>query len=167
MPKIFLSLGSSLGDRTKYLADSIAQIETKIGKIVLKSSIYETKPWGFDDVNLFLNQVIIIESNLLPEDVLEQIHIIEKNLARTRNSAFYTARTIDIDILYYENQIFYSKDLQIPHKFINQRLFVLEPLNEIAPNFVHPLINETSFQMLKKCLKNQSNEKLNKYFCQK
>jgi len=158
MPKIFLSLGSSLGDRNKYLRDSIFQIENKIGKVLLKSSIYETEPWGFEDENLFLNQVIIIESDLLPEEVLIQIHLIEKDLARIRNSKFYTARTIDIDILYYENQIFYSKDLQIPHKFIHQRLFVLEPLNEISPDFIHPLTSESTFQMLKKCLEKEKIE---------
>jgi 2-amino-4-hydroxy-6-hydroxymethyldihydropteridine diphosphokinase len=154
MAKIFLSLGSSLGNREHYLESALFLISHDLGKILKQSCFYETQPWGFSDQNLFLNLVIVIESNLTPIELLKKIHEIETTLNRTRNSDNYEARTIDIDILYYGNEFFNSEKLQIPHKHMHQRKFVLQPLNEIAPEYIHPVLKKTTNQLLNNCTDN-------------
>lgn len=151
MAEVFLSLGSNLGDRENYLTKAIELINQNIGEIIRKSSFYETQPWGFDVENLFLNQVILIKTHISPVELLSEINFIEKQLERTRNSENYESRTIDIDILYYENQFFSSEKLQIPHKLLHNRKFVLEPLNEIAPDFIHPVLKKNTQELLLNC----------------
>lgn len=154
MAKVYLSLGSSLGNREHYLKNALFFINLELGEIVKQSAFYQTEPWGFSDRNLFLNQVILINTFLTPLELLTEINKIETKLERTRNSDNYEARTIDIDILYYENEFFNSEKLQIPHKHLHNRKFVLQPLNEIAPDFIHPTLKKTTNQLLLNCIDN-------------
>ncbi len=156
---IFLLLGGNLGDREKNISEAKKFISLQIGEIKKQSSIYQTAAWGVENQPNFLNQVIKISSLLSPQKILLQIEDIEKKLGRKRYQKWY-ARTIDIDILYYENEILEeeenidkeTKNLKIPHPFLHQRRFTLVPLVEIAPNFVHPILQKTNKKLLENCL---------------
>ena len=140
MQKAVLSLGSNLGDRYFYLAEAAKHIEEKVGEIMMKSSVYESESWGFDGF-LFLNQVIVVQTSLSPWQLLEKLQDIEKELGRTQKSEIvddktsYHNRTIDIDILLYDDQKINSTELTIPHPLIHQRDFIKTPLNELKINY--------------------------------
>lgn len=146
---IYLGLGTNLGDKKSNLEKAISEIETQIGKISQKSSIYSTKALGFDSENDFLNQVIEIQSDLTVLDVLNEIIQIEKKLGRETKShqENYEDRLIDIDILYFNSEIIKQTELSVPHKRLSERKFVLVPLAEIAPDWIDP-IHEKSIQEL-------------------
>jgi 2-amino-4-hydroxy-6-hydroxymethyldihydropteridine diphosphokinase len=148
-----LSLGSNQGDRIYYLQKSIESIQEQIGNIELVSSYYETEPWGFQTSNSFINQVICLKTSLLPEKLLDKILDIETQLGRKRklNSQIYENRIIDIDILFYNDQVINGIELMIPHKDIHLRRFILEPLFEIEPELVHPTIKLTIRELLLIC----------------
>lgn len=150
MNKVYLSLGGNLGDRTKRLAQARRLIEEKIGPIIQQSSIYETKAWGIENQPDFLNQVVIIETNLSPQKTLSIALAIELLLGRVRTQKWYK-RTIDIDILFYEDLILEKEQLTIPHPFISERNFVLAPLAEIVPEFLHPVLQKTMAQLYENC----------------
>lgn len=151
MYKVFLGIGGNLGDKQKNFDKAHVLIEQKIGKILIASSIYETPPWGFHAENNFWNQVILVETEILPEELLFEIHTIEDNFGRDRKTTGYSSREMDIDILYIDDLFMENDSLTIPHPRIHQRLFVLVPLVEIAPEFKHPLLRLTSLQMLNNC----------------
>ena len=135
--KVFLGLGSNLGDRAYYLREaisSLARSTIKIGKI---SCIYETEPWGGMDQPLYWNQVLEIETTLEPLELLHLCQEIELNLGRERK-VHWGSRTIDIDLLIYDNIVSETEELRLPHPFLEMREFVLAPLREIAPNLVLP-----------------------------
>jgi 2-amino-4-hydroxy-6-hydroxymethyldihydropteridine diphosphokinase len=138
MFNVFLLLGSNLGDRNSYLQQAISQIGQFVGSVTKLSSLYETAAWGKTDQPDYLNQVLIVQTDLQPHAVLKQILQIELNLGRKREEK-WGARTIDIDILFYDNIILNDPDLIIPHPELQNRRFTLEPLAEIAPNLVHPV----------------------------
>ena len=147
---IFLSLGSNLGDRQAVLALAREQIAKRVGAISSKSSVYETEPWGVADQPAFLNQVIRAETTLAPEEVLRIILDIEHELGRVRYER-WGARVIDIDLLYYNALVLDSARLTLPHPRLQDRLFNLIPLAEIAPGFVHPSLKKTSLELLESC----------------
>jgi 2-amino-4-hydroxy-6-hydroxymethyldihydropteridine diphosphokinase len=151
MPKVIFSLGSNLGDRNKNLSQAILQIKDKIGEIVSISSIYETEPWGVDNPQWFFNLVLIVDTRLNPYEILEIIMNIELKLGRIRTDELYAARKIDIDILFYDSIIIKDESLIIPHQYLHLRKFVLLPLTEVAPNFIHPLFGENSVCLLAHC----------------
>ena len=151
MPEVYLILGSNIGDRKNYLEQAISMINEAIGKIQAKSSLYETVPWGFDDKNNFLNQVIKVETSLQPENLLKEILQIEKIIGRIRTGEKYSSRVIDIDILFYEKKIIHSENLVIPHPLMHERKFVLVPLAEISGQFIHPVFNKTIQILLNEC----------------
>lgn len=134
--EVVLSLGSNLGDREKFLSSAIDLINTEIGDIVKKSSVYETSSWGFDSFN-FLNQVIVVNTSAKPFEILDIIQHIEKRLGRNNKSKMingipeYHDRTIDIDILIYGNEIIESERLTIPHPKMRERDFIMNPLREL------------------------------------
>ena len=150
MKNIVLLLGGNIGDRVSFFQQAILLIEKQIGKIIKASSFYETAAWGNENQPAFLNQVVYANTELQPEDVLNSIISIEKSLGRKRDTK-WQERTIDIDILFYENQIIETKTLSIPHPWLHQRRFTLVPLVEILPNLVHPKLNKTTWQLLEEC----------------
>ena len=131
--KIYLGLGSNLGDRQGNISRAYAEIEKLIGAIVRQSALYESEPWGFESDNSFINSVICCETTLSPHEVLKKTQSIERELGRTQKSVdgHYHDRTIDIDILLYDDLTVNEPDLKIPHPLMRQRDFVMKPLSEI------------------------------------
>ncbi|RUT73534.1 2-amino-4-hydroxy-6-hydroxymethyldihydropteridine diphosphokinase [Ancylomarina longa] len=151
MAKVIFLIGGNLGDREQILKDSANYLEKDIGKVNQCSSIYETEPWGFEHELNFLNQVLAIETKLSPLEVLERTQSIEKIMGRIRKKNRYSERTIDIDILFYDSQIYHSDHLEIPHPRIQERMFALMPMNEILPDLVHPILNKTINELFNEC----------------
>ena len=143
----YLLLGSNLGDSRKYLADAILEIEDRLGKLQKKSSLYQTASWGRNDQPAFINQVIELKTDLNPAMLLTGILKIEQDLGRQRSQK-WGSRTIDIDILLYEDQVINEADLVIPHPYLPVRRFSLIPLSEIAPDLIHPLSGKTIRELL-------------------
>lgn len=147
---VFLLLGSNLGDSLRNLMIATDKIENHIGVVMKKSSIYKTTPWGVTDQPDFLNQVLNIETALDPETLLIQIHWIEEQLGRTRINK-WEARLIDVDILFYDRETIDTSRITIPHPRIPHRRFVLEPLNEIASDLIHPVLEKRINQLVEEC----------------
>ncbi len=148
-----LLLGSNINPRFEFLASARNLLGTECGRIIQCSSIYESEAWGFE-ADSFLNQVIVLDTILSPLDLLLKIQNIEKSLGRIRGNtdeSTYNSRTIDIDILFYDELCLNHPQLQIPHPRIATRRFVLVPLCEILPEFRHPVLNKSISQMLATC----------------
>lgn len=151
MHTVYLLLGGNMGDRLGYLTAAKKEIEKSIGNCVKQSSLYETAPWGFVHDSSFLNQLLIVETQLAPVEVMEAVIKIEQALGRTRKQTQWDERTIDIDVLFYDYVIQKDDFLEIPHPRISERKFVLIPLTEIAPTFVHPVYQKTAVELLANC----------------
>ncbi len=144
--------GGNLGDRMGYLIEAERIISTLIGSIQLKSGVYESESWGFESDDSFLNQVFVVRTKLSPEFLLDKLLTIEKMLGRERNlEKSYQSRTMDLDILFYNELVYESNRLIIPHPRIAERNFVLSPLVEIMPNFIHPITGFSILEMIKRC----------------
>lgn len=150
MAALYLSLGTNQGDRKKALETAAKYISERIGRIVQASAVYETEPWGFDSNNLFLNQVLCIDTTLKAVDILNLTQQIEIQMGRTTKSSngVYSDRVIDIDILLYGDICMQTERLTIPHPLMQKRRFVLEPLAEIAAHTVHPISGKTIKELL-------------------
>ena len=135
--KAFLGLGSNLGDRAHYLEEAVSALSSPVLKIEATSRIYETEPWGLLDQPLYWNLVIKIETSLEPLELLHVCQEIERQLGRERKQ-HWGPRTIDIDLLIYDNIVSDSEELILPHPYLEERAFVLVPLREIAPELVLP-----------------------------
>jgi len=155
MNLVYLLLGSNLNNRIQLLEKARIAIDEKIGRLEKYSGIYESSPWGFEADTKFLNQVVVVQTHLTPIEILEKIKIIECELGRERIPGIYTSRTIDIDILFFNNDVVDIPDLTIPHKRIHTRKFTLLPLAEIASGFIHPGFNKSIIDLLNEC-KDQS-----------
>ena len=151
MSKVYFSIGSNKGNRSGLINEAIDKIDIIIGKVVLKSSIYETKSWGFNSNN-FYNICILLESTLTPELILNKILTIEKDMGRLKTTDQYSDRCIDIDILFFDNRIVNSKSLEIPHPRIQLRKFVLTPMLELTPDLIHPILNKSIRQLELECI---------------
>ncbi|HEX2786758.1 MAG TPA: 2-amino-4-hydroxy-6-hydroxymethyldihydropteridine diphosphokinase [Ignavibacteria bacterium] len=148
--KVFLGLGSNLGNRVEYIERAIEEIGSlKDTKIIKKASLYETEPWGFKEQPDFINSAVEIETMLSAEELFNEVKSIEQKLKR-KSKGKWQEREIDIDILFYGNEIIKSERINIPHKEIEKRKFVLIPMYELAPDFVHPVFNETITELLSK-----------------
>ncbi|MCQ2269223.1 MAG: 2-amino-4-hydroxy-6-hydroxymethyldihydropteridine diphosphokinase [Bacteroidaceae bacterium] len=149
---VYFSLGSNLGNRQELLELAFTLLNKRIGNLVSRSSFYETEPWGFSSKNSFLNVCCLYDTKLTPQEVLKETQQIEKELGRKRKSKNreYHDRPIDIDLLFYDQLIINTPALTLPHPLMHERKFVLEPLKEIAPDVIHPVLKESVIQLLEK-----------------
>lgn len=149
MARVCLSLGSNLGPRETYLRKALQALDKELGSLVKCSSFYETLPWGFSSDSLFLNAAACYDTLLSPEEVLAVTQQIEKSLGRKEKSrqGQYADRCIDIDILLYDDRVIETPDMILPHPHMAERMFVLEPLAEIMPHLLHPLLRKTILQL--------------------
>ena len=155
MAKVYVGLGTNLGDKEQNLRDAVQKIEEQIGKVVSLSAFYVTAPWGFVSENSFLNAAACVETDLSPLDVLQETQSIERVLGRTKKSVngVYSDRLIDIDLLLYEDLVLSvtspsGAELNLPHPLMTERDFVMKPLAEIAPNLVHPVLGKTMRELI-------------------
>ena len=146
----YILTGGNLGDRLANLQKAKEYLGKETGNIVTSSSIYETEAWGNNDQPDFYNQVHIINTKLSAEQMMEKILKIEEQMGRVR-AAKNASRIIDIDILFFNDDVINKKDLVIPHPEISNRRFVLTPLNELSPELVHPVLNKTINELLSTC----------------
>lgn len=151
MKMVCLLLGGNIGDRLANMTKARQMIESLVGVVVKKSSLYETQAWGKMDVGDYLNQAVLCETNLSPWEVLNSIHLIENTLERVRIEK-WGSRTMDIDIIFYGDEVINERDLVIPHPLMHERNFVLCPLIEIMPEFIHPIAKITIKQLLEDCM---------------
>ncbi len=152
MHKVFLLIGGNEGNRTLNITWAHQLIESKIGRIIDKSSLYESEPWGFTHQQNFINQVLEVESAYSPLEILKQTQSIEKNLGRkTKTSTGYEGRTMDIDILYFDDQSVSLPNLIIPHPRLHERIFTLLPLVEKWADFIHPILKKSNQLLLNEC----------------
>ncbi len=146
-----IGLGSNMGQRKRKLTQAHGYISQKVGEIIKKSSYYETEPWGDTDQPFFLNQAIVIQTQLEPEELLLALKSIEIIMGR-KNHKKWSARPIDMDILFYESITYDSSTLSIPHPLLHERNFVLIPLVEIIPEFIHPRLQLNIEELYIRCL---------------
>lgn len=157
---VYFGLGTNLGDKESNLRIAIRKMEERIGKLISQSSFYATAPWGFQSDNGFLNAAIGMETTLSPQDILQITQAIEQELGRTHKSVnrVYQDRLIDIDLLLYGNLILNADNLILPHPLMTERRFVMEPLAEIAPEVVHPVLGKTIRELVLLCGESSSTE---------
>jgi 2-amino-4-hydroxy-6-hydroxymethyldihydropteridine diphosphokinase len=141
MHTIYLGLGTNLGDRAANLQAAVAGLAKKLN-VTAVSPIYETPPWGITDQPDFLNMCLTAETDLPPNELLALLKTLEKEIGRAPGER-WGPRLIDIDLLFYANQIIETEKLTIPHPELPERAFVLRPLVDVAPNFVHPVLGKT------------------------
>lgn len=146
---VYFSLGSNLGQRRGNLQFGLSGLQS-CGELCKVSPVYETEPWGYTNTQAYLNIAAAMKTALDPEALMQKITAIEEDAGRKRNSGKkYEARTLDIDILFYGKEIIEKSDLKIPHPRLHLRNFVLVPLVDIAPDFVHPLLETTLLELKK------------------
>ncbi len=150
MQATFISLGSNEGDRLHWFEKACNLITNRFGTIVNSSSVYETAAWGNINQPDFLNKVILVHTQLSPEDAIATLLDIEVVLGRKR-ALKWGQRTIDLDILFYGDLVINTPNLTVPHPFIEQRRFTLMPLAEIAPEYIHPVLGTTILELLQNC----------------
>lgn len=138
-----------MGNKRGNLITAAALLAERVGDILALSTIYETEPWGFESNNTFLNAALIQITKLTPLELLDATRLIEIEMGRIQKSdEGYQDRIIDIDILLYDNEIMQTPRLTLPHPMMHKRLFVMEPMAEIAPEMVHPIFNKTMEELL-------------------
>lgn len=160
MQTAILLLGSNLGDRAENLGNAISKLESKIGRIIHMSSVYESEPWGMKSDRNFYNQCVSLSTSMDPSDLLKQIHAIELEMGRIEVAEKYLDRIIDVDILFYGDREISLGDLTVPHPRIRERRFALIPLLEIYPDFVFPSTSEKLHEILDSCKDTLSVRKL-------
>lgn len=146
----YILLGSNQGQRRQYLSRAIAAIQQRCGSVVKESAVYETAAWGNTKQASFLNQVIIIHTKLSPDVLMQELLNIEQELGRIRTEK-YGPRTIDLDILFYNNLVYHSPKVTLPHPAIQDRRFVLIPLAELSARKIHPVYRKTINKLLNEC----------------
>ena len=148
MAIVYLGLGTNIGNRRGNLVKAAALLAERVGDILALSGFMETEPWGFDSENLFLNAAIKMETPLTPDELLSATQAIEREMGREKKSdGTYHDRVIDIDILLYDNRVIEQLGLIVPHPLMQERLFVMAPLAEIAPFERHPLLGRTFMEL--------------------
>lgn len=152
---LYLGLGSNLGDKRNNLLQAVALISERVGRVVCLSRFYETEPWGYASNNTYLNAALGVETSLSPLEILSITQAIERELGRQKKSMNreYFDRPIDIDLLLMDDLVIDSDALILPHPLMHERLFVLEPLVEIVPTVVHPLLQKTICELYNRLVK--------------
>ena len=150
MHSVFLLTGSNLGDRSSQLSQCIAALQEYAGTVLQCSQVYETEAWGKEGLPAHLNQALQLQTTLQPLELLQVIHDIEHRLGRVRQEK-WGVRAMDIDIIYYDNMVLNQPQLTIPHPLLQERRFVLQPLTEIAPGYLHPVFGKTNNELLETC----------------
>lgn len=150
MKRVYLLLGSNEGDRQQWLKEAELELSLHCGDVVLRSAIYSTAAWGLEEQPDFLNRAVAINTHLPAEEFLKQVQSIEKKLGRQRNVK-WGQRTLDIDILFYGNEVINQPNLTVPHPHMQDRRFALVPLNDIAADVMHPVFNKTVKDLLADC----------------
>lgn len=150
MNKAYLLIGGNKGDRLKILQQAVRAIDSRAGKVLEESPVYETAAWGKTDQDAFLNQALLIDTPYSPETLLEKILQIETEMGRVRQEK-YGPRTIDIDILLYNDRHLETAALTIPHPELANRRFALIPLAALAPQLKHPVLHDSIQSLLKHC----------------
>ena len=150
MNKVYLLTGGNMGNRLQHLQNAAKVIAKECGKIVVQSSVYQTAAWGNEDQPDFLNQVLLIKTEFRPMELLDSLLAIEHTMGRARGKQ-NDPRTIDIDILFYDQLVLNTAALRVPHPRLHLRRFVLVPLFEIAPELMHPVLHKSIGQLLQEC----------------
>lgn len=143
-----------MGDKIQSIDKAVRLVSERCGEVIKYSSKYKSEPWGFKDkVDDFVNIAILIDTVLSPFELLQECISIEKELGRIQKtkSNNYSSRTIDIDIIFYDSLIIDTEILKIPHPLMQDRMFVLKPINEIAPKFIHPIFNKSIQELTNIC----------------
>lgn len=148
MAKVYISLGTNLGNKEQNLRNAIGEITQTCGKVEQTSPIYSSAPWGFESFNNFLNQVVLIETKFSPQQLIKCLLEIEKSMGRNRSTVDYQDRIIDLDILFYDDLIIEEDSLIIPHPSLHNRNFIMQPFLEMCPSFVHPKLKKTISEIL-------------------
>ena len=148
---IYLCLGTNLGDKQFNLNQAMEYISKNCGAVIEKSGVYTSTAWGYESENVFYNQCLKIETQLAPDQLIDTLLSIEKDMGRTRESSGYTDRMMDIDVLFYDSMRINTDKLIVPHPRIEERRFVLAPMAELAPDFIHPLLNQSMKVLLEEC----------------
>lgn len=150
--RCFILFGSNQGEKKKLLEEACDLINKRCGMVVERSSAYITEPWGFEAEEWFLNELLVVETELEPDDLMNKLLEIEAELGRVRHPEItgYCSRTVDLDILYYGDKIINTEKVTVPHPRLHLRKFALMPLCEIIPDFLHPIFNLSQTQLLEK-----------------
>lgn len=151
---IYLCIGGNLGEREANLEETLMFLEFNFGDIMAVSSVYESDAWGMQDAPRFLNQVVCIESELSNEELLTEIAELEEFYGRERSDEEYLSREMDVDVLMIDQEVIDEDKLKVPHPRMEMRRFVLEPLQEIAPDLIHPVFQKTVSALLSECTDN-------------
>ena len=145
----YLALGTNIGNKRRNMITAAALLAERVGDVLALSGFYETEPWGFQSENTFLNAALQLETALSPLEILKATQEIEIEMGRTQKSnGAYHDRIIDIDILLYDDLVLQTPELTLPHPLMHERLFVMEPLAEIAPNVIHPVFKKPVISLL-------------------
>ena len=145
----YLALGTNIGNKRRNMITAAALLAERVGDVLALSGFYETEPWGFQSENTFLNAALQLDTSLYTLELLKATQEIEIEMGRTQKSnGAYHDRIIDIDILLYDNLVLQTPELTLPHPLMHERLFVMEPLAEIAPNVIHPVFKKPVISLL-------------------
>jgi len=153
MAVAYLSIGTNIGNKRKNLIIASALLAERVGDVLALSAFYKTEPWGFDSENEFLNAALVLETQKSPEELLALSSLIEQEMGRTvKSDGRYHDRIIDIDILLYDDLVMETSSLTLPHPRMHRRLFVLEPMIEIASNVIHPVLKKSMLELYQICV---------------
>ncbi len=146
----YLVIGGNIGERENELSHAAKLLEERCGAIIDRSALFETAPWGKADQDYFLNQAIVLATSLTARELLKEILYIEKLMGRNRQEKL-GPRIIDIDIIFFNHEVINEPDLTVPHPEMSKRRFVLEPLNQVIPAYIHPIYYKTVKELLADC----------------
>lgn len=153
MTRCYILFGSNQGDKEALLERACALIQERCGLLAERSQPYSSEPWGFEAKEWFLNELLVVETELEPDVLMDTLLNIEKVLGRVRHPEHkgYASRTVDLDILYYGDRILQTAKVTVPHPRLHLRRFVLVPLCELVPDFLHPVLQKSQEQLLASC----------------